>query len=114
MTDRLKVVDLVGGARVALGLTPPEAARRSRATASVLIFRPVRPRRYIEQMARTVIDAPSADHGELYLRCDMQLIEQDLLLAGAEPAVACAEARAIESAIRAEVWKLVLTPDRTE
>lgn len=78
--------------------------------ASVFIFRPIRPRRYVDRMARIVISAKTADLGEKLLGRDMRLILQDLITAGADPVLVKREVRGLEAAIRARIWELVLTP----
>lgn len=114
MSDRSKVAGLVGEIRSGVGVPASSVAARPRSDATILIFRPIRPQRYVERMARIVVDAPSREFGEMILQRDMQLIEKDLLRVGVVTATARREMRTIEAAIRSQIWRLVLMPELTQ
>lgn len=92
----------------------PSRAPPARPAALIFIFRPIRPRRYVERMARVIVGAKTAEFGEKLLQRDMLVIEQDLLRAGADDVVAKREVRGLEASIRAEIWRIVLTPGEPE
>jgi hypothetical protein len=103
-----KITELVGDVRPDVGASPP-SARRSWPSATVLVFSPLRPREYVERMAMIILEV-DAERGEMYLSLDMKLIGNDLIAAGADPAIVKREVCALESAIRAEMWRRVLIP----
>lgn len=108
MTDKSKIARLIGEARPD---NHKPVAEPTRPRASVLIFSPIRPRRYVSKMARIIAGARTKEWGEELLRRDMALIRKDLLEAGADPAAVHREVGALEGAIRAELWRIVLTPE---
>jgi hypothetical protein len=105
MTDKSRILKLVGDVRPNVAIAPP--AQRPRPAAAVLIFTPFRPKQYVEELVRLMLSVDRA-RGEYRLGREMQVIEEDLVGAGAEPAAVDRALRSLEAAVRAELWHAVL------
>ena len=76
----------------------------------VLLFTPIKPPEYVRRIARIVLEH-AAEDGERFLRREMVVVTQNLLATGADPAVVHREVRKLETAIRTELWHLVMEPE---
>ena len=75
---------------------------------------PLQPPAYVHRMGQVIKGAKSAEWGEIYLQRDLEMFTRDLITAGADPVKVRREARALECAIRAEVWRAILLPERDD
>ena len=70
---------------------------------------------YVRRHVEHVLSRP-ADQGEAHVRRNLRCIGQNLEAIGVSQPEIVAEVRRIEGAVRAEIWRQVLSPDgsRTE
>lgn len=76
----------------------------------VVPFPRARDRSFVRRHA-SYISTLKADRAERYLAKQMQIQADTLARRGIAPEVVAEQVKALESAIRAELWRVVLTPD---
>ncbi len=78
-------------------------------TAIILPFRQARRRRFVLNQAASVA-CRSPSEGEEYLARHIRIQAETLARKGVAPELIAIEMRSLECAIRAELWRMVLTP----
>ena len=73
----------------------------------VALFTPIKPPEYIGRIARIALDYDPQE-GERFVVREMRVVGENLVALGADPVAVACEVRKLESAIRLEMWNVVM------